>query len=65
MFITSLNKKKNKKQQTVGIISHLEIKSQYLLSVTAIKLSLTSMKAASVHLIEESGSQNVKKNHFA
>lgn len=49
----------------MGIISHLEIKSQYLLSVTAIKLSMTSMKAANVHLIEESGSQNVKKNHFA
>lgn len=63
LFITSLNKKKQNK--TVGIISHLEIKSQYLLSVTAIKLSLTSVKAASVHLIEESESQNVKKNHFA
>lgn len=49
----------------MGIISHLEITRQYPLAVTAIKLSLTSMKAASAHLIEEYGSQNVKKNHFA
>lgn len=36
LFITSLNKKQHK---TVGFISHLEIKSQYLLPVTAIKLT--------------------------
>jgi len=61
----SLPVKIKSQNKTVGIISRLEIKSQYLLSVTAIKLSLTSTKASSVHLIEESGSQNVKKNHFA